>query len=327
MRRLLLVLSMTAALSVGCKKEPSSGGEAGTTKPSDLTIAVIPKGTTHEFWKSVDAGAQQAGRDLGVQIIWKGPLKEDDRDAEINVVQQFIGDRVSGIVLAPLDSRALLDPVRLANGQSIPVVIIDSALEGEAGKDFISFVATDNRQGGRIAGEELVRLLNGKGTVVMLPYAEGSASTLDREAGFLEVVAKHPEMHVVGQGQYGGPTLDHAQQVALNMIDAIKQADGIFCSNESNTAGMLAALRTAGIVGKARFVGFDASPQLIQSLRDKELDALVAQDPFKMGYEGVKAMVDHIHGKQVPQRVDTGVHLITRDNLSDPAIQALTKPH
>lgn len=323
MSRVLLALALAVAVVAGCKEDKSATAGGGPR----LRIAVIPKGTTHEFWKSVDAGAQQAGKELDVNVIWKGPLKEDDRSAEIQLVQQFVADRVSGIVLAPLDNKALLQPVQLAGSEKIPVVIIDSGLEGEPGKDFVSFVATDNRKGGQMAGEELAKLLNGKGTVVLLPYAEGSASTLDREAGFMEVIARHPDMHVVGQGQYGGPTSDHAQKVALNMIETIRQADGIFCSNESNTTGMLAALHTAGIVGKAKFVGFDATPQLAEALRTKELDALISQDPYRMGYEGVKTIVDHIRGQQVPQRVDTGVHLITRENLDTPEIQKLLEKH
>jgi len=322
MARVLLALCLAVSLLTGCKQGDASQGNGG--KPQ---VAVIPKGTTHEFWKSVEAGAKQAGKDFDVDVIWKGPLNEDDRSAQINLVQQFVGDRVAGIVLAPLDSRALVPPVQLAEQQHIPVVIIDSGLDAPVGQGFISFVATDNRKGGQMAGEELARLLNGKGTVVLLPYAEGSASTLEREAGFMEVIGKHPEMHVVGQGNYGGPTTDHAEKVALNMIDQIKQADGIFCSNESNTAGMLAALRTAGIAGKARFVGFDASPQLVEALKNKELDGLISQDPFRIGYDGVKAVADHLHGKPVAERVDTGVHLITRENVNDPEILKLFEKH
>src|SRR6478736_6676788 len=147
-------------------------------------IAVIPKGTTHSFWKSVEAGAQKAGAELGVEIIWKGPLKEDDRAQQIGVVQQFVASGVNAIVLAPLDDTALRTPVKSAAQHNIPVVIIDSPLKGDnGGKDFVSFVATNNRRGGELGGEELARLLGGKGKVVLLRYAEGSASTAEREAG------------------------------------------------------------------------------------------------------------------------------------------------
>jgi len=312
MRRILLTVCIALSVSVGCKKE--------STRPQ---IAVIPKGTTHEYWRSVDAGAEQAGKDLGVDIIWRGPLKEDDRAAQIQVVQQFVSNHVAGIVLAPLDNRGLLDPVQLAGSQNIPVVIIDSALEGQVGKDFVSFVATDNYKGGAIAGAELARVLDNKGKIVLLRYGEGSASTLDREKGFLDEIAKHKEMQMLVSDRYAGATTDAAEKTALNMIDTIRQADGIFASNESATAGMLAALRTAGLAGKAKFVGFDATAALIDALKNKDINALVAQDPYHMGYEGVRVMVDHLNGKPVEQRVDTGVHLITLDNLNSPEIQKL----
>jgi ribose transport system substrate-binding protein len=318
MRRVLLALLAALALSTGCKQ--GSGPQA-----SRLQIAVIPKGTTHEYWKSVQAGATDAGKKYDVDILYKGPLKEDDRSAQIQVVQQFIGDHVAGIVVAPLDSRALVEPIQLAGSQKIPVVVIDSALDAEAGKDFVSYVATDNHHGGEIAGDQLAKLLDNKGKVVLLRYAEGSASTEQREQGFLDAISKHKDIQVLVSNRYGGATTDSAEKTALNMVDTLKEADGIFCPNESTTAGMLSALRTAGLTGKARFVGFDATSQLVDALKNKECDALVAQDPYKMGYEAVETMVKHIHGEQVPLRVDTGVHLITRETLSDPEIVNLLK--
>jgi ribose transport system substrate-binding protein len=301
----------------GCKK--TGGGSAG------MTIAVIPKGTTHEFWKSVEAGAKQAGKELDAEIIWKGPLKEDDRAQQIQLVEQFVTDHVSGIVLAPLDKDALLRPVRQAADAKVPVVIIDSSLSGEPGKDFVSFVATDNRKGGEIAGEQLAKILNNRGKVVLLRYAEGSASTEQREAGFLEAIKKHPDIELVSQNRYSGATVDTAKTAALNMIDTVKQADGVFTPNESSTLGMLLAMRESGIAGKVKFVGFDASAPLVEALQKNEVDALVSQDPFRMGYEGVKTIITSIRGQAVPQAVDTGVHLITRENLNSAEITDLLK--
>jgi ribose transport system substrate-binding protein len=296
----------------GCKQQSS--------KPQ---IAVIPKGTTHEYWKAVKAGADQAGKELDVDIIWKGPLKEDDRAGQIQVVQEFVADRVSGIVLAPLDQDALLSPVQAATQQNIPVVIIDSGLKGAPGKDFASFVATDNHKGGQIGGEELARILKGKGKVVLLRYAIGSASTEERENGFLDAMKAHPDIQVISSDRYGQATVDSAKSAALNMLDTIKQADGIFCPNESTTQGMLLALQEAGLAGKVKFVGFDETPALVEALKKGEIEALVAQDPFKMGYTGVKTLMHHIKGEKVPETIDTGVALVTRENLESPDIQKL----
>jgi ribose transport system substrate-binding protein len=199
---LLAVFFLGLLLLVGCdggdqsEKPPTVASSPGSGAPGPtLKIAVIPKGTSHSFWKSVEAGARRASDELGVEMIWKGPLKEDDRAEQIKVVEQFISEGVNGIVLAPLDDQALVRPVRAAHDKKIPVVIFDSGLKAEVGKDFISFVATDNLQGGVIGGTELARILGNKGKVVLLRYQEGSASTDERERGFLSVIEKNPDIH------------------------------------------------------------------------------------------------------------------------------------
>lgn len=308
MKRSLFLTLLLALSSVGFSAE---------------RIAVIPKGTTHSFWKSVEAGAKQAGAELGVEIIWKGPLKEDDRAQQIAVVQQFVASGVSAIVLAPLDDIALRGPVKSAAERKIPVVIIDSALKGEAGKDFASFVATDNHRGGQIGGEELVRLLGGKGKVVLLRYSEGSASTAEREAGFLEVIHQHPGIVVTVDNRYGGATVSSAQDAAMNLIDKIREADGIFCPNESSTQGMLLALRQTGLVGKKAFVGFDTSPALNAALNRGDIQALVAQNPTRMGYLGVATAVKALRGEPFEQHIDTGCVLVTKANQDTPAVKAV----
>lgn len=286
-------------------------------------IAVIPKGTTHSFWKSVEAGAKKAGAELGVEIIWKGPLKEDDRAQQIAVVQQFVSSGVSAIVLAPLDDTALRGPVKSALDRKIPVVIYDSALKGEVGKDFVSFVATDNKRGGTLAGEELVRILKGKGKVVLLRYSEGSASTAEREAGFLDVIRKNPGITVIVDNRYGGATVSSAQDASMNLIDKIREADGIFCPNESSTQGMLLALRQTGLAGKKTFVGFDTSPALNAALNKGDIQALVAQNPTRMGYLAVTTAVKALRGEKVEPTIDTGCVLVTKDNQNEPAVKAV----
>jgi ribose transport system substrate-binding protein len=216
-------------------------------------IAVIPKGTTHEFWKSIHAGAEKAKVELAAQgiavnIIWKGPLKEDDREQQIQVVENFVGRRVDGIVLAPLDNKALVAPVETARRGKIPVVIIDSAL---ASKAITSYVSTDNREGGRIAARNLGRLIGGKGNVIMLRLAVGSASTEEREEGFLEVMKKDfPAVRLLSTDQHAGVTRDTAKRVSENLISRYgREVTGVYTCNESTTAGMLLALRDAGVAG------------------------------------------------------------------------------
>lgn len=324
MARRLLALVFVALLA-NCKHEASPAtSEAGT---KNLKLAVIPKGTTHEFWKSVHAGAAKAARELGVEIVWKGPLKEDDLKSQIDLVQSFAAQGVNGIVLAPLNDTALVASVRSAVRSGIPVVIIDSDLKGG---DAASFVATDNRAAGRLAGQHMAKLVGDKANIAMLRYQEGSASTHYREEGFAEALRAHPGIVMKSENRYGGATTESAFAASENLLLA-QGADkgglnGLFTPNESTTFGMLLALDKAKLAGKVRFIGFDASDKLVAALKDGKIDGLVLQDPFTMGYRGVKTLVEKLRGKAVEPRVDTGSKLVTRDNMTDPEIARLLKP-
>jgi ribose transport system substrate-binding protein len=313
---LLIWLALCFAV-LGCKKDA----------PKSTKIAVIPKGTTHEFWKSVHAGAVKASRELGVEIVWKGPLKEDDLKSQIDLVQSFTAQGVSGIVLAPLNDSALAASVKNATRSGVSVVIFDSDSKGE---DHVSFVATDNRAAGRLAGEEMARLLGGQGNLVVLRYQEGSASTNHREEGFLEAVRKHPGLTIKSANQYGGATTESAFSASENLLIAQSAeqggVDGIFTPNESTSFGMLLALDKTKLAGKPKFIGFDASDKLVAALRDGKLHGLVLQDPFTMGYLGVKTMTAHLRGEQVDKRIDTGSKLVTRANMNEPEMKRLLAP-
>ncbi len=294
------------------------------------TIAVIPKGTTHEFWKSIHAGAVKAQQELKakgviVEIIWKGPLREDDRDQQIQVVENFVARHVNGIVLAPLDSQALVRPVVTAAAAKVPVVIIDSGLKTDK---YASFVATDNFKGGEMAGQELGRLLGGKGKVILLRYAIGSASTEEREGGFLEAIKKFPDIKILSSDQHAGATRELAYQASQNLLNRFgREVDGIFVPNESITVAMAKALRDIGKAGgKVKLIGFDSGSLSVQDLKNGDVQGLVVQNPVKMSYVGVMTVVDVLNGKTVPKRVDTGVVLVTRENMDQPDVQDLLHP-
>ena len=318
----LLMLATVAAF--GCNRSVSKSAK------KKLTIAVIPKGTSHEFWKSIHAGAIKASRELStqgndVEVIWKGPLREDDREQQIQVVEGFTSQGVDGIVLAPLDNRALVRPVEEAKSANVPTVIIDSGLDSNS---IVSFVATDNRKGGMLAADRLGQLLSGKGKVILLRYAEGSASTQDREDGFLqEIKQKFPGIELISSDQYAGATRDTAKRASENLLNRFgEEVQGIFCPNESTTAGMLLALQDIGKAGKVMFVGFDTSQTFIDAMRAKQLHGIVVQNPFNMGYLGVRTMVESLQGKTVDKRIDTGVTMITSDNLDAADTQTLLHP-
>jgi ribose transport system substrate-binding protein len=307
--------------------DQGSGGGGADKPKGKLRIAVIPKGTTHEFWKSVHAGAVKASRELDVEIVWKGPLKEDDLKAQIDVVQSFTAQGVSGIVLAPLSDKALGASVKGAVTAGIPVAIFDSDI---AGQDHVSFIATDNVAAGRLAGDHMAKLLNGTGNVVVLRYQEGSASTANRERGFIEAIQKHPGIKIVSENQYGGATTESAFTTSESLLAAQKAADGavngVFCPNESTTFGMLLALQKAALAGKIKFIGFDSSSKLVEGLRQKQIDALVLQNPFNIGYLAVKTMAQKLRGEKIEARIDTGAKLVTAENMEQPEIKDLLEP-
>jgi ribose transport system substrate-binding protein len=320
---ILLLSSVFVLCPTGCSKKDI---------PDDndrLTVAVIPKGTIHEFWKTVHAGAEMAGEELDVEILWKGSLKEDDRDAQISVVENIIVREVDGIVLAPLDDVALRRPVDQAMRSDIPVVIFDSGLQGS---NYVSYVATDNFKAGQLAAEYMIKLLNSKGNVAVLRYAEGSDSTTKREDGFLDGIKACKDIKIVSSNQYAGVTTESALKAAENLLsrfagaDGILGIDGIFCATEPTTLGILRALQDSGYAGKIKFIGFDSSEKMIAALRAGHLSGFVVQKPFSIGYLGVKTMVRHLRGEKVPGRIDTGSILVTKENLDQPEIHDLLNP-
>ena len=293
-------------------------------------IAVIPKGTTHEFWKSIHAGAIKAERELAkegvkVRLFWNGPLREDDRDQQIQVVENFAARNVDGIVLAPLDFQALAAPVKSAAQAGIPTVVIDSDLKTD---QRVSFVATDNVKGGQLAGDRMAELLGGKGEVILLRYQVGSASTEARETGFLEAVKRHPGLKVISSDQYAGATRELAYQTSQNLLNRHgRQVKGIFAANETSTIGMTKALRDLGLAGgKVKMIGFDAGSQSVADLKSGDVQALVVQAPVKMGYLGVKTLVAHLRKQKVEARIDTGVTLVSRENMDQPEVVELLNP-
>jgi ribose transport system substrate-binding protein len=323
---LLASCSVMASLLLGC-------GDSGSKPPTERTlrIAVIPKGTTSEYWKIVHAGAEKARQELAptqkIEIIWKGSLKEDQSADEISVVEDMWNNKVDAIVLAPNDAKALADAVNKTADRKIPIVIIDSGVQTDR---YNSFVATDNKKGGLMGGKELARLMNNKGNVIMLRYQEGSASTEEREAGFLEA-ARAAGLNPVDVDKHGGVTADSCQKIAENLLAAhtkngVLDFEGIFCPNYPTTFGMLRALEDAKFAGKVKFVGFDSDVALAQALRDGKVNALVVQDPINMGYLGVKTAVQIVQGKTPLKLVDTGVHLVTSENVNSPESKEILTP-
>ncbi|MHC4260513.1 MAG: substrate-binding domain-containing protein, partial [Planctomycetota bacterium] len=199
-------------------------------------IAVIPKATTHTFWQSVHAGAEEAGAEAGFEISWIGPERETDREKQIQIIEDFIASKVSGIVLAPNDSRALVPAVEKIFAKNIPCVIIDSGIETDK---YVCFAATDNYKGGVIAAKRMGEILGGKGNIIVVKYVPGSASTTKRENGFIDTVKKEfPGIRIVDM-KYGMDTRETALQATEDLLTRNPALDGLYACNASTSAGAL----------------------------------------------------------------------------------------
>ncbi len=326
--RLWTTLILASLLMIGCSRSKTPA--AKPTTPADprekaYELAVIPKGTSHNFWKAIHAGADAAAKELGVTITWIGPELENDRKQQIDVVQNMISKGVDAIVLAPLDDEALATPVKNAVQRNIPVVIIDSGLKSDL---YTSFVATDNFEGGRLGAKRLAEVIGGKGSVIMLRYNPGSASTHNREEGFLkELEENFPDITVLSENQYAGATIEGSMQAAQNLLNKYAgDIQGVFTPNESSTVGMLRAMQNGNHVGRIRHIGFDCSGSLEEGMRAGAIQGLVVQDPYNMGYQGVQVAVATLKGETPAKRIPTRLAVVTPDNIDSDEIQALIAP-
>jgi ribose transport system substrate-binding protein len=328
--RQVLVSYLIAFLLVGCGPR---------TPAARFRIAVIPKGTTHDFWKAIHAGAAKAGRERNVQILWEGPPSEDQRQEQQNIVERFTSEGVSAIVLAPCDKQSLVAPVEAALKKGIPVVIMDSGLADSpaitGSPKYLGYVATDNEKGGMLAAERVGELLKGKkgAKVMLLPYQAGSESTEQREAGFRKKMRDYPDLRFDIANEEAGATVSTAQAAAERLLLLHPDLDVLFAPNESSSTGSLNALRalkravSSGKDNPIRLMGFDASTILIDALKNGDIDGLVLQDPFDMGYQAVLRAVDALEGRMPTQPVrHTNLGVVTRENLERLDIRAMYAP-
>ena len=311
MRRLILLPIFAICLS-SCSEKPKA-------KP---LVGVVPKGTSHIFWQTVHAGAIKAGREFGLEIEWNAPALEIDASRQIGIVDSMVNRHLAGIVLAPVDNKALVAPVERAMKAGIPVAIFDSDLDTP---QRITYVATNNREGGRMAARQLAELIGNKGKVALIGFMAGSMSTMEREQGFeQELREKFPEIKIV-QTIYAKASPAAAMAGTENILTAHPDLSGLFADNESSSSGAVQALKSRRET-KVRMVAFDASDQLIADLRHRHLDAIVLQDPFKMGYESVKAIAMKLKGETPPATIDSGAVLVTRGDLEKPDVIPLLYP-
>jgi ribose transport system substrate-binding protein len=307
---LAVVLVAVALSSAGCRQERR------------LVIAFVPMGPAQFYWKSVHAGAMAAARLHDVEILWREPRAESDVEAQKRIVDALLSSRVDAIALAPIDKEALVPLVERAHQQKIPVVIFDSPIGTDA---FLAQVATDNYLAGQMAAEHVSQLLGARGQVAILANNPASASTSAREEGFEETLARrYPDIQVVDK-RYGMSDSETSWGVAEKMLASHPQLQAIFASNEPGTQGALRAI-TKRPQRQVKLVGFDFSPALLAGLREGQIEALILQNPYKMGYESIVAAVKKLRGEDVPKMNNLAPRLITRQELGDPEVQALLNP-
>jgi ribose transport system substrate-binding protein len=309
----------------GCGGAPTE--TAGQSSAADgnairLDIAVIPKGLAHQFWLTVKAGAEAAAEEAGARIIWQGPAKETEIAKQINIVQDMINRGVDGIVLAATDENALIQTVQQALDSGIPVVTMDSGIKSDLA---VSFVATDNIAGARAAADTLAAMIGESGTVGVIPFVKGAATSEMREQGFREGIAAYPNI-TLGPVLYSDSDVAKAMNATNDMLTANPNLRGIFATNEPGAIGAAQAIKTAGRAGDVKLIAFDAAEEEVNALREGTIQALIVQNPFKMGYESVKAVIAAIQGNSVEPRIDTGVTVVTLENLETSEVQALLYP-
>lgn len=328
--RSLGALALAAVAVTGCVRDtstPSGSGGGGTPSPADsgkkLTFALVPKGTTHQFWQTVKAGAEAAGREFNAEILFNGPSKENSVPEQIDIVRNYAAQGVDGVAVAATDKTALVTPVQELLDKGIPVVIVDSAIEPDPSH---AFIATDNVAAARLAADEMGRLLNGKGKVAILNFKRGSGTSDERERGFREGIARFPDIQIVAS-EYTESDVGNAVAQTESILAANPNLDGLFASNEPNVIGAAKVFEDRGKAGQIKLVGFDAADAEIEALEKGTVHALIVQDPFKMGYEGIKALAQIARGEGKPEkRIDTGAKVVTRENMNTPEMEKLLHP-
>lgn len=290
-----------------------------------LVLAAIPKSTGGEFWETVANGAKKAAKDLGITLKWEGTVTETEIAEQNKIIENMVNLGVKGIALAPLNQKAMKRQVQAAVDAGIPVVVFDSAVDGDAHS---SYVATDNRQGGVIGGKELVRLIGDKkgAKVMCMRFVQGTGSTEARSQGFIET-AKAAGFEVAAQPYPDTGTIEGCKTAAANTLEKFVkngalELDGIFAANLYSTIGVASALddlRKGGIKVNLKFVGFDTSKRLVEDVQSGKIDALVAQNPEKMGYLAVETLYKVVKKEKVPAMVDTGTVLVTKERIANDA--------
>jgi len=290
------------------------------------TIPIIVKNTQSYFFQVMLAGARQAGKDLAIDVPELGPTSFSDIAGQIGILENAVANKANAIVIAPQEFNALGGPIAEA-AKTVPVVGTDS---GAATDAFKSMLSTDNLQGGRDAADALAAAIEkeygaAEGDVALLVLIAGQ-STLDQRAqGFKEQLAKHPGLKLVAE-RLGDGQVTTALNTTTDILTSNPNLRGVFGSDLVTGAGAGQAIAENNLQGKVKLVSFDSDENLVEMLKNGVVSALVVQDPFRMGYDGVKTALAAVRGENVAKTIDTGVNVITLDNIDSDRSQQLLNP-
>ena len=319
----VLALSLAAC---GAQVRESDGGGGGGSQEGPLRIAVVPKAVGFDFWEQVRIGAQCAAQETEggeVRIQWDGVTAETNVSGQVDLLTNFATQGVDGMVYAATDAKVLADVSQNALDQGVTVVNIDSGTDPQPKQ--VPVVATDNVAAAEEATEYLIDEMGGKGEVAFIPFQPGTATNDTRTEGFKNVLEDNPDVELVAE-QSSESDQNVALQVTEDILTANPNLDAIYAANEPGVLGAAEAVRRAGKAGDVTIVGWDTAPDEVKAVEDGVVSALVAQNPFRMGYDGVNLTVDAIRNDAPMQDIDTGSTLVTQDNLDNPDVKAVLDP-
>jgi ribose transport system substrate-binding protein len=317
MKRFVAAAGIVAGLAFGAPA-------MAQTKP---TISVIVKDTTSVYWQTVLAGARKAGQDLGVDVTELGAQSEADVADQIGILAKAVASNPAAIVIAPAQFAALGKPIDEA-AKKVKIIGIDAAADTKA---LTSFVATDEMQAGRIAADALANAItktyaDTEGDVAIITASPRSASPDQSAIGFKEQVAnKYRALNVLPE-KVADAQAATGLSIMKDLVDADRDLRGVFVSNVIMAEGASQVVYNKSSGDRINYVVFGSDDKLVKSLQDGTIAALVVQDPFRMGYDGVKTALAASKGEKVPATLDTGANIITRANLSSARSQELLNP-
>jgi ribose transport system substrate-binding protein len=293
--------------------------------PKDIKIEIICMGFQHEYWQTVRMGSEKAAKEIGIVVPFRGPELETQVDVQIGMFEDAIAKKVDGILLAPCDSEALVPLVEKATKLGIVVMTFDTDINKTT--DRISFIATDNYAAGKLAGQNAGKVLGGKGKMGVLGHLAGTMDTRDRVNGFVDAIkAGYPGIKLL-ETVYGDGDHQKSLDKSVDMMTSNPDLAAIYATNEGGAIGVALAVEQKKKVGKVKIIGFDSSEQEIDYLQKGVINGFVVQNPFQIGYLGVKTMYEHLAGvKKAPARIDTGVVWVDMKNFNQPDIQKILYP-